>query len=169
MPDPINPDHYQRGEAQLIDLIEHLPGNRFNAAKYQVRAGEKNPLTLVEDLEKSLWYQLREFYRLGVITFNPAAPGAKAALREFLVWNPDPEPHSPALALVSPLREPRVWDRFIDVPEGVEVMSVRDIDRYKRVGNSAFVLDGDGDWVNSMYRPEELDKYRTPFTEVLSA
>ncbi|WP_342760436.1 DUF3310 domain-containing protein [Nocardia arthritidis] len=50
--DAINPSHYQRHGAQLIDLIEHLPGNRFNAAKYVVRAGEKSPDTLIEDLDK---------------------------------------------------------------------------------------------------------------------
>ncbi|MBF6330846.1 DUF3310 domain-containing protein [Nocardia transvalensis] len=92
MPDPINPSHYKgKNGAQLIDLIEHLPGNRYNAAKYVVRAGDKNPSKLVEDLEKGLWAYLREFYRLGVTKFNPAERGSDKRLRAFLEWQ-GPEP-----------------------------------------------------------------------------
>lgn len=133
--DAINPSHYQRHGAQLIDLIEHLPGNRFNAAKYVVRAGEKSPDTLIEDLDKGLWYQLRELYRLEVIDFNPAAPEAWERLRRFLGWCGPDKPTEEVVRLVD-YREaaartvPRMFERFADIPREVQVVTDNDGDKW---------------------------------------
>lgn len=64
MKDPINPDYYQRGGAQLIDFLETLPYNRGAAGKYVIRAGAKDPSKEIEDLEKARWYIDREIARL---------------------------------------------------------------------------------------------------------
>jgi hypothetical protein len=62
--DPINPGHYTRGEIQLIQLIRHLTYNRGAAVKYLVRAGVKDPVKELEDLQKALWYVQDEIQRL---------------------------------------------------------------------------------------------------------
>jgi Protein of unknwon function (DUF3310). len=60
----INPDHYQFGAAQVIDIAEHMSFCRGNAIKYLARAGRKDPATEVEDLLKAAWYVQREIERL---------------------------------------------------------------------------------------------------------
>ena len=45
MTDPINPDYYDAGGRQLIDLLETMQFSRGSAVKYLVRAGHKNPAT----------------------------------------------------------------------------------------------------------------------------
>ncbi|MFE2997964.1 hypothetical protein ACFXG4_23460 [Nocardia sp. NPDC059246] len=145
-------------------MIEDLPHNRASDVKYTVRAGEKNPDTLVEDLGKSLWFKLRELYRLGVTTFNPAAPDAENQLRMFLGWGDATKAKSPmekayeeiqigfqgAQWEVTPKTQPtpRVWERFADIPRGV-----------------FRVTDAGGDiWLVS--EPPHRDEWG-PYTEVL--
>ena len=62
--DPINPDHYKVGGAEVIDIVEHLPYNAGNAIKYLARAGRKDPTKHIEDLKKSAWYVARELERI---------------------------------------------------------------------------------------------------------
>lgn len=68
--DPINPNHYRRminGQPiQAIDVIEafNLNFRRGNAAKYLLRAGEKDPKKEREDLQKCRWYIDREIEKL---------------------------------------------------------------------------------------------------------
>ena len=64
MNDPINPDYYDAGGRQLIDLLEGMQFSRGSAVKYLVRAGVKNPATELEDLKKARWYVNREIARL---------------------------------------------------------------------------------------------------------
>lgn len=64
MTDPINPDYYDAGGRQLIDLLETMQFSRGSAVKYLVRAGHKNPATEIEDLRKAAWYLDREIARL---------------------------------------------------------------------------------------------------------
>lgn len=61
--DPINhPKHYQgyATRVECIDVTRHLPFDLGNAFKYIWRAGRKDPGTMIEDLEKALWY-LRDY------------------------------------------------------------------------------------------------------------
>ena len=64
MTDPINPDYYDAGGRQLIDLLETTQFSRGSAVKYLVRAGLKNPATELEDLRKAAWYINHEITRL---------------------------------------------------------------------------------------------------------
>lgn len=64
MTDPINPDYYDAGGRQLIDLLETMQFSRGSAVKYLVRAGHKNPATELEDLRKAAWYINREITRI---------------------------------------------------------------------------------------------------------
>lgn len=65
MSDNINPQHYKRGNTEVIGITRHLNFNRGNAVKYAARAGEKDPAKTVEDLRKAMWYIVDELYRLG--------------------------------------------------------------------------------------------------------
>ena len=62
--DPINPNHYKLGGAEVIDITEHLSFNAGNAVKYLARAGRKDPTKHAEDLRKALWYTQRELERI---------------------------------------------------------------------------------------------------------
>jgi len=56
-PDPINPAHYEVAPGvEVIHLTEHLDFLRGNIVKYVVRAGQKNPETTLQDLQKAAWY-----------------------------------------------------------------------------------------------------------------
>ena len=57
-----NPSHYTSGKIEVIDFIEDkkLNFNKGNAIKYVSRAGLKDKLKEVEDLEKAIWYLKRE-------------------------------------------------------------------------------------------------------------
>ena len=67
MTDSINPDHYKAYDGiEVIQLTEQLNFCRGNAVKYIARAGLKDPLKEVEDLEKAKWYIERELARLEV-------------------------------------------------------------------------------------------------------
>jgi hypothetical protein len=67
MSDPVNkPPHYTNCGIEVIDFIEAWNFN-FNlgcAVKYISRAGKKDPLKHIEDLEKAAWYVAREIRRL---------------------------------------------------------------------------------------------------------
>lgn len=56
-----HPRHYNAGKIEVIEFIEdqQLHYHLGNAIKYISRAGKKNPATLVEDLEKAIWYLRR--------------------------------------------------------------------------------------------------------------
>lgn len=61
--DNINhPSHYTSGKIEVIDAIEdwNLGFHRGNVIKYVARAGKKDPLKELEDLEKAQWYLNRE-------------------------------------------------------------------------------------------------------------
>ena len=53
-----HPAHYTDGNIEVIEFIEdkRLPYHLGNAIKYISRAGKKSPDTLIEDLEKAVWY-----------------------------------------------------------------------------------------------------------------
>lgn len=65
-PDPINPGYYKRGGIEVADIADAYDLSRwsFNAVKYILRAGRKDPATTIQDLEKSLWYVKREIERV---------------------------------------------------------------------------------------------------------
>lgn len=48
---------------ECIELIEHLPGNFFNAVKYIWRCGLKTTETPLRDLMSARWYVERELQR----------------------------------------------------------------------------------------------------------
>lgn len=61
--DPVNrPIHYRHGKIEVIEFIEDqkFSYHRGNAVKYICRAGKKDPLKEVEDLQKAIWYLERE-------------------------------------------------------------------------------------------------------------
>ena len=60
----LNPQHYQRGGLEAIDVIEAFGLNfsRGAALKYILRAGHKEDELL--DLEKAAWFLAREIARL---------------------------------------------------------------------------------------------------------
>ena len=54
-----HPNHYMKSSGhEVIDVINawKLDYNLGNAVKYIARAGRKNPETLIEDLEKAIFY-----------------------------------------------------------------------------------------------------------------
>lgn len=62
-----HPPHYVNGwtnGAEVIDLTEHLSFCAGNVVKYVCRAGRKDPVKHVEDLEKARWYLDREIARI---------------------------------------------------------------------------------------------------------
>lgn len=63
MTDAINPQHYKgfTGEAEPIDIAEHLGFNLGNVIKYAARAGRKDDR--LQDLHKALYYLQREIAR----------------------------------------------------------------------------------------------------------
>lgn len=64
MSDIINPDHYRRGKAQVIEITETLNFCRGNVVKYVARAGWKNGEDELTDLKKAAWYLEREIARV---------------------------------------------------------------------------------------------------------
>lgn len=65
--DPVNhPKGYTSHPSgiECIEVTRHMNFNRGNATKYIWRAGEKNPETEVEDLEKAAWYIKDEIERV---------------------------------------------------------------------------------------------------------
>ena len=63
--DKVNrPSHYVMSNGvEVIDVTENLNFNRGNAVKYLCRAGMKDDM--VEDLNKAIWYAMRELKRIG--------------------------------------------------------------------------------------------------------
>jgi len=59
-----HPSHYNVHPSQVecIEIVEWLPFNTGNAFKYLYRRGQKG--SLVQDLEKALWYTKREIERI---------------------------------------------------------------------------------------------------------
>jgi len=57
-----HPSHYRIGRFEVIEVIEDwkLNFSLGNAVKYIARAGKKDPLKEVEDLEKAAWYIQRQ-------------------------------------------------------------------------------------------------------------
>lgn len=57
-----HPKHYNEGKIEVIEFIEdkELSYHRGNAIKYIARAGKKDTLKEIEDLEKAVWYLQRE-------------------------------------------------------------------------------------------------------------
>lgn len=63
LPDPVNhPPHYKSGGIEVIDYIEakDLNYRLGNVIKYVSRAGKKEGIDPIEDLEKAVWYLQRE-------------------------------------------------------------------------------------------------------------
>jgi hypothetical protein len=60
--DLINPQHYQTGAMQAIEVIEvfELNYKMGNAIKYILRAGKKPQADKKTDLQKAIWYLTRE-------------------------------------------------------------------------------------------------------------
>lgn len=67
MSDDVNhPSHYIDGKIEVIDFIEdkQLGFHLGNTVKYISRAGKKDPLKEIEDLEKARWYLDRKIQQL---------------------------------------------------------------------------------------------------------
>lgn len=64
--DPVNkPAHYTAyRDIEVIQLTEQLNFCKGNAVKYIARAGLKDPLTELQDLQKAEWYIRREIDRV---------------------------------------------------------------------------------------------------------
>lgn len=61
--DKVNhPAHYNSGKIEVIEAIEDwgMDYHRGNAIKYVARAGKKHADTMVEDLQKAIWYLNRK-------------------------------------------------------------------------------------------------------------
>lgn len=69
-----HPAHYNRGKIEVIEAIEDwkLDFHLGNAVKYIARAGIKDPIKEVEDLEKAAWYLARKISLLRKVQPNPA-------------------------------------------------------------------------------------------------
>lgn len=67
-----HPEHYNIGKIEVIDAIEDwdLDFHLGNVLKYIVRAGVKDPLTYLEDLEKAKWYLDRKIKTLKTKSFE---------------------------------------------------------------------------------------------------
>lgn len=64
-----HPRHYKSGGMEVIEVIEAFEidrksGHLQNVVKYTLRAGEKDPSKLLEDLEKGYWYYGRLLERV---------------------------------------------------------------------------------------------------------
>lgn len=61
-----HPDHYCLNGVEVIDAIEawELGFHLGNAVKYIARAGKKDPNKVVQDLQKAIWYLMREIENL---------------------------------------------------------------------------------------------------------
>lgn len=57
-----HPSHYNQGKIEVIEFIEDqgLNFSRGNAVKYIARAGKKDKLKELQDLQKAKWYIERE-------------------------------------------------------------------------------------------------------------
>lgn len=57
-----HPPHYNSGAIEVIEAIEDwgLSYHLGNTVKYVARAGKKDPLKEIEDLEKAAWYLNRK-------------------------------------------------------------------------------------------------------------
>jgi len=67
---PIEPDHYNKGIYEAINVIEAW-GLGFclgNAVKYICRAGKKEGNTTKQDLQKAVWYLEREIARIDKVS-----------------------------------------------------------------------------------------------------
>lgn len=65
--DSVNsPAHYTDGKIEVADFIADKNFNFFlgNVVKYISRAGKKDPLKHLEDLQKARWYLDREIKRI---------------------------------------------------------------------------------------------------------
>lgn len=56
MTDKTNPQHYQFGDVQVIDITKHLPFAEGNVVKYCARAGKKANESKLDDLLKAKHY-----------------------------------------------------------------------------------------------------------------
>lgn len=64
-----HPRHYKSGGMEVIEVVEAFEidrksGHLQNVLKYALRAGEKDPSKLLEDLEKGYWYYGRLLERV---------------------------------------------------------------------------------------------------------
>ncbi len=89
-----NPSHYNRGKIEVWEFIEDqgLDYHTGNAVKYIARAGFKDPLKEVEDLQKAIAFLERKIKVLNgtndinikITTFQDYAKTLTAKQREFL-------------------------------------------------------------------------------------
>lgn len=72
MTDEVNhPSHYTHYKGmEIIELTEQMNFNLGNAVKYIARAGLKDPSKEIEDLEKAVFYVIRESKRVHTWTPN---------------------------------------------------------------------------------------------------
>lgn len=84
-----HPKHYNRGKIEVIEFIEdqELGFHLGNAMKYICRAGVKDPLKLVEDLEKAIWYIER---RIELESLTPRRPNEMNHKKEITDLNNGP-------------------------------------------------------------------------------
>lgn len=69
-----HPHHYNSGKIEVIEALEDwkLNFHRGNAVKYIARAGKKDPSKEIEDLQKAVWYLLRD---IELLKSAPMSPG----------------------------------------------------------------------------------------------
>jgi hypothetical protein len=61
---PINPEHYRTGSIEVIDMMILCFGKdnvktfcEINAFKYRMRAGKKENSSIMEDINKAIWFE----------------------------------------------------------------------------------------------------------------
>lgn len=89
--DKVNhPAHYNAGKIEVIEFIEDqgLAYHLGNAVKYIARAGKKDPVKVVEDLEKAIWYVKRQIEILKPNPLRPNQMGTKAATSGYISATP---------------------------------------------------------------------------------
>jgi hypothetical protein len=66
----VKPPHYNAGELETIEVMDHLPTHLDNAFKYLDRIGRKPDESPFVSAEKARWFLLRYAYRQGWITLE---------------------------------------------------------------------------------------------------
>lgn len=87
----INPAHYKSGRLQVIHVTEafRLSSHLSQAVSYLLRAGKKPGEPKAKDLEKAIWYIMREY-----LLDNGRLPEVKMEAERVGFWDDVPAAHS---------------------------------------------------------------------------
>lgn len=88
MSNPINPEHYNKGTYEAINVIEAWGANfnLGNALKYICRAGKKEGNTAKQDLQKAVWYLEREIKRISKLEYKEPTEKNYDGLKGFICF-----------------------------------------------------------------------------------